>query len=135
MEIVWHEFAKPQWRHLPQGTVRTVDVVMIGVLGQHRLQLQASEDEHPVQHLTPNGADPPLRVGIRPGCPHRRAQHLDPLGGKDRIERGCELGIPVAEHQPEPTDALLEVHHQVAGLLGHPLPTGCGVTPSTWTRR
>jgi len=111
MEIVWHEFAKPQWRHLPQGTVRTVHVVMVDVLGQHRLQLLASEDEHPVQHLASNGAHPPLRVGVRPRRPHRRDEHLHRLGGKDRIERGGELGIPVAEHQPEPTDALLEVHH------------------------
>jgi hypothetical protein len=42
---------------------------VIGVLSQHRLQLSTSEDEHPVQHLTPNGADPSLRVGIRPWRP------------------------------------------------------------------
>src|SRR6266487_2845347 len=114
---------------------RWTDVVMVGVLGQHRPQLQASEDEHPVQHLTPNGPNPPLRVGIRPGCPHRRAQHLHPLGGKDRIERGGELRIPIADHKPEPANPLTEVHGQVAGLLGHPLPTGCAITPSRWTWR
>jgi hypothetical protein len=69
-------FARPEWWHLSQGTMRTVTVVVIGVLSQHGLQLSASEDEHPVQHLTPNGADPSLRVGISPWRPHRSAQHL-----------------------------------------------------------
>jgi hypothetical protein len=47
---------------LPQGAVRAVHVVMVGVLGQHRSQLPASEDQHPVQQLTPNG---PYPVGAR----------------------------------------------------------------------
>ena len=49
-------------RRLPQGAVRSVAVVVVDVLGQHGLQLSTSEDEHPVQHLTPNGADPSLGV-------------------------------------------------------------------------
>src|SRR5690242_15180018 len=43
--------------------VRTVAVVRAGILSQHRPQLPASENEHSVQHLTPNRAHPPLRVG------------------------------------------------------------------------
>jgi hypothetical protein len=31
--------ARPERRQLPQGAARTVNVVMIGVLGQHGLQL------------------------------------------------------------------------------------------------
>ncbi len=58
----------PQWRHLSQGTVRTVHVVvvMVDVLGQHQPQLLASEDKHPVQHLASNGA--PLGSETRPGA-------------------------------------------------------------------
>jgi hypothetical protein len=41
---------------LPQGAVRAVAVVLIGILGQRKLQLPAPEDEHPVQQLPPNGA-------------------------------------------------------------------------------
>jgi hypothetical protein len=74
-----------RWR-LPQGAVRAVAVVMIGILGQHRPQLPAPEDEHPVQHLPPNGTNPPLRIGIRPRRSHRRAQHPDYLGGEDGVE-------------------------------------------------
>jgi hypothetical protein len=41
---------------LGQGAVRTVDVVVSGVLGQHRHQTPTSEAEHLVQHLPPNRA-------------------------------------------------------------------------------
>jgi hypothetical protein len=44
-----------RWR-LPQGAVRTVDVVVIRVLGQYRHQLPTSEDQHPVQQLTSDRA-------------------------------------------------------------------------------
>jgi hypothetical protein len=111
---------------LAQGAVRTVDVVVIGVLGQYSLEMPAPEDQHPVEHLAANGADPPLRVGIRPRRPHRRAQHLDALGGKHRIERGGELGIPIPDQEPEPPDAVVKTHEQVAGLLGHPRPGWMG---------
>jgi len=79
-------FARPEWWHLSQGTMRTVTVVVIGVLSQHGLQLSASEDEHPVQHLTPNGADPSLRVGISPWRPRwcrSLARPCRPAAGRD----------------------------------------------------
>jgi hypothetical protein len=120
---------------LPQGAMRTVHVVVIGVLGQHRPQRPTPKDQHPVKQLTPHRAHPPLRGGVRPRRPHRHAQHLDPRGGNDRIERGGERGLPVAAHHPEPTNTLRKVQHQVAGLPGHPRPAGCAVTPSTWPRR
>ena len=59
----WH--AGPKWRRLPQGAMRTMAVVVIGVLGQHRPQLPASQDQHPVQHLPPNPC--------RPSAPRRRS--------------------------------------------------------------
>ena len=128
-------FDRPEWWHLSQGTMWTVNVVVIGVLSQHGLQLSASEDEHPVQHLTPNGADPSLRVGIRPWRPHRRAQHLDPFSGKDRIERRGEPRIPIADQKPEPADAIASSMSRFRACWVTHAPAACGVTPSTWTRR
>jgi hypothetical protein len=58
----WH--AGSEWRCLLQGAVRAVAVVMVGVLGQHRPQLPASQDQHRVPQLPPDGADPPLGDGI-----------------------------------------------------------------------
>ena len=117
-------FGGPERWRLPQGAVRAVAVVMIGILGQHRPQLPTPEDEHPVQHLPPNGTNPPLRIGIRPRRSHRRAQHRQSLGGEDGVECGGELRVPIADQKPEPVDAIIETHEQVTGLLGHPLPTG-----------
>jgi transposase InsO family protein len=53
-----------RWR-LPQGALRAVAVVMIGILGQHSPQLPTPEDQRPVKQLTPNGAHPPLGISIR----------------------------------------------------------------------
>jgi hypothetical protein len=55
---------------------------------QNSSQLPAAQDQRSIQHLPANRAHPPLRVGVRPWCPHRRAQHPDPLGSEDRVERG-----------------------------------------------
>jgi hypothetical protein len=129
----WH--AESEWRRLPQGAMRAMAVVVIGVLGQHRPQLPAAQDQDPVQHLPPNRAHPPLRVRIRPRRPHRRGEHLDRLGGEDGVEGGGELRVPIADQKPELAGAVVKGHEQIAGLLRHPLPIGCAVTPSTWTRR
>jgi hypothetical protein len=45
------------------------------------------------------------------------------------------LGFPIPDQEPEPVGSLAEFHQQVPGLLGQPLPAGCALTPSTWTRR
>src|SRR6266545_1890791 len=127
-------FVGLKWRCLPQCAVRAVAVVVVGVLGQHRPQLPTAKDQHPVQDLPPNRADPPLRVGVGPRRPYRRAQHLDPLGGEDRVERGGELRIPVPDQEPELADAVLQAHEQAAGMLRHHAAAGWAVTPSTWTR-
>jgi hypothetical protein len=95
---------------------------VIDVRGQHSLQLPTSEDQQPVHQLAPHGAHPPLSVGVRPRCPDRRAQHLDPLSGKDRVKRDGELRIPITDQKPELADAVLKGHEQIAGLLCHPLP-------------
>jgi hypothetical protein len=102
--------------------MRTVNVVVIGVLSQHALQLSASEDEHPVQHLTPNGADPTLRVGMSFVAPSPECTAPRSLQRQDRIERGGELRIPIADQEPEPADAVCEPYEQIPGLLDHPRP-------------
>jgi hypothetical protein len=48
--------------------------------------------------------------------------HAD--SAKHRVEGCRELGIPVPDQELQPIRVIVEVHHQVAGLLGHPLPHG-----------
>jgi hypothetical protein len=79
-----------RWR-LPQRAVGAVAVAMVDVLGQYRPQLPAAQDQRPIQYLPADRAHPALRVGVGSRRPHRRAQHLDPLGGEDGVERGGEL--------------------------------------------
>jgi hypothetical protein len=49
------------------------------------------------------------------------ASHVDTCGGEDRVESGRELGIAVAEQEPESVGPLIEAHQQVPGLLRHPV--------------
>jgi hypothetical protein len=129
----WH--AGSEWRRLRQGAMRTMAVVVIGILTHHRYQVPTSKDEHPVQALAADRGHPPLRIGIRPRCPHRRGAYLDPLGGKDGVEGWSELRVPIAEQQPEAADTVFEIHQQVAACCATHSPTGCDVTPSTCTWR
>jgi hypothetical protein len=83
----WHAGLKG--RRLRQGAVRTVHVVMVDVLGQHRSQLPASHDRHPVQHLPPNRAHPPLRIGIRPRRRHSSPSRCHPSSVAGCTNRPC----------------------------------------------
>jgi hypothetical protein len=48
----------------------------------------------------------------------------DPGVGEDGVERVGEVRSAVADHELEPVSLLGEVHEEVAGLLGGPLPGG-----------
>ena len=51
---------------------------------------------------------------------------LDVDGGEDGVEGGGELGVAVADQEPEASTGVVEVHEQVAGLLGEPGSGGVG---------
>jgi hypothetical protein len=55
------------WRFLMQTLVRTVPVVVPGVLSQHHSQVPLAEDQHVVEALAPQRAHEPLRVGVAIG--------------------------------------------------------------------
>jgi hypothetical protein len=55
-------FAGPERWRLPQGAVRTVAVVVVGVFGQHSPQLPASQDQHRQQLLDQVGYDPQVSI-------------------------------------------------------------------------
>ena len=68
-------------------------------------------------------------MAFAPRCPDRGADDADIGTGEDRVERGGELAVPVADQEPEPVGAFAKVHQQVAGLLGDPGPGGVGGDP------
>jgi hypothetical protein len=58
------------------------------------------------------------------------AEHGPDAGvGQDRVERGGEARSAVADHELDPMCLSAEVHEEVAGLLGCPLPGGMGSDP------
>src|SRR5918998_705354 len=65
-------------------------------------------------------AEEPFDETVRPRATRRNPDHADTHICQDRIERCCELAGPVADEEPELGDAIVEVHHEVADLLGGP---------------
>ena len=105
-------------------------VVMLGVFTQNPRQVSAPEDEHVIQHLSAHPSDQPLDVSVGLGRPVRGEPDLDALGRKDLIEAATVLGIAIVHQETHPqTGVVIQVHHQVAGLLGHPGRVGVGAHP------
>ena len=77
-----------------------------------------SGDQDVVEAFAAEGADEAFGNRVHPRCPDRGADDADVGGGKDSVERGCELAVPVADQEPEPLAVAAEVQEQVAGLLG-----------------
>lgn len=59
---------RAQQRRLCQRTVRAMDVVVIDVLAQHRLQVATPEDQHPVKYFARHGTDPSLGESVALGA-------------------------------------------------------------------
>ncbi|WP_236670399.1 hypothetical protein [Streptomyces antimycoticus] len=53
-------------------------------------------------------------------------QDLHARATQDSVERVGELPVPVPHEESEPVHPVAQVHHQVAGLLGHPIPVRVG---------
>jgi hypothetical protein len=111
---------------LAEGAVRPVDVVVALVLAQHRCRMPLVDDEDAVKEFTANAADETFsdRIGTR-GL-HRRPDNAEVDRGEDGVDGSGELGIAVADEKPKATVGIVEVHEQVAGLLGQPGAGGMG---------
>jgi hypothetical protein len=91
---------------------------VLGVRVQDALQMTPAENQHVVEALPSNGADPTLRERVRPRCANRRLHHRDPFGSDDLVEGARELAVS----NPEQDVFLLETprDREVPGLLGDP---------------
>jgi hypothetical protein len=114
---------------LLQRSVRTVGVVVHGVLPQHYCEVARSADQQVVEAFTTQGADPALGDGVGSRRANRGADDADVGRGEHSVEGGGELAVPVADQEAKPVGVVLEVHEQIAGLLGHPRPGGVGGDP------
>jgi hypothetical protein len=101
-------------------------VVVRDVVCQHRLEMWSTDDQHAVQQLMTDCADPSLSHRVRARRPRGRPQSPDALGSEDGIEGVGELRVPVTKQKPELPHVVCQIHEQVAGLLGHPRPGRVG---------
>ena len=104
--------------------MRAVLIVVDLVLAQDPPQVGLVPDKGAVQELAPASADPAFGDRVHAGRLDVAEHGPDPGVGEDRVERGGEVRAAVADHELGPVRLLAEVHDQVAGLLGGPLPGG-----------
>ena len=106
------------------GTVRPSTVVVANVFPEHYPQMPLTEDQHTVGEFGSDSADEPFGETIRSRATTRNPDHLDAHIGQDSIERRGKLAGPIADEEAEFSDAIAEIHHQVADLLGSPSAIG-----------
>jgi hypothetical protein len=104
--------------------VRPVLIVVGLVLAQDLLQMGLVPDEGTVQELAPASPDPAFDDRIHPGRLDAAQHGPDPGIAEDGIERGGEVRAAVADDELDLIRLFAEVHDQVAGLLGGPVPGG-----------
>ena len=78
------------------------------------------DDQDAVEEFAADGADEAFGDRVGPRRAHRCPDDLDVDGGEDGVEGRGELGVAVADQEPEAPAGVVEVHGQVAGLLGQP---------------
>jgi hypothetical protein len=66
------------------------------------------------------GQDEAFGEAVRSRTSRRDLHSVGAGPGQDRVERGGELAGPVADEEPEGGGAVVEIHQQVAGVLGGP---------------
>ena len=60
----------------PEGSVRSVSVVVLHELGQHAAEMTGPDDEQMVEPVAADGAHPPLGVCVGVRRPDRNANDL-----------------------------------------------------------
>ncbi len=74
-------------------------------------------DQSPVQQFASASLHPPLHGRVHSRDPNIAENKVNPRIGKDGIEKGGELPIPVPDQEPRQAARVLKVH-EVAGRQG-----------------
>jgi hypothetical protein len=104
------------------GGVRPVLIVVGLVVAQDPSQMGVVPDEGAVREFASASADPVFGDRVHAGRLDAAEHGPDAGIGEGGVERGGEVRAAVADHELEPVSLLAEVHEEVAGLLGGPLP-------------
>jgi hypothetical protein len=95
-------------------------VVVGSVPGKSGPQVSFAEDQDAVGEFSSGGPDEAFGEAVRPRTSRWDLHRVDAGAGQYRVEGGGELSGSVADEEPEGGNAIVEVHQQVAGLLGGP---------------
>src|SRR4051812_17560293 len=102
---------------------------MPNVGDEHVLEVAATEDQQPVEALAADAADPAFGMGARLRRPYRRFDDVDAFGAEDLVEIAAELAVSITDQELRADAFIVEPHHQVACLLGHPAAVRVGRDP------
>jgi hypothetical protein len=108
----WVTTHRRDGRTQAETAVRTVLVVVLDVAVQNANKVLAANDQEVVQALSPDGPNPTLGDGVGVGRPNRRADDLGTGRTPDIVERSGELGVPVADQEPERGSTIIQLNHK-----------------------
>lgn len=100
-----------------------------------RWRLSLPHNQHPVGAVGPDGPHDAFGVGGHPRALRRQAQHLDPLGGEDRVEPAGELPGPIPDEVPHVPARSVSIQVNCRAAPTVHSADGCAVTPGRWTNR
>jgi hypothetical protein len=93
------------------------------------LQVTAAENQEPVEAFAADAPDPALSMRPRLRSSHGRLDDSDAFGAEDFVEVSGELAVAVTDKKQRADVLVVEMHQQVACLLGHPAAVGVGRDP------
>ncbi len=110
-------------------------VVVLDVHGEHVLQLSAAEDEHPVQTLGPDRADPPLGEGVGPRCPDGEGITSVPSERKTSSKPEVYLESRALIRNRTGVSRSARSYETFLACWVTQAESGLALTPAAWTRR
>lgn len=105
-----------------EGLVRSVRVVVPGILGQGPGGVVFVVEQDVVGALAVDGAYEPLGVTVRSGSSWWCLGDRGVLVAEQGVGAGGERGVSVADEEAERADVIVQFYGQVASGLSDPLP-------------
>jgi hypothetical protein len=109
-----------EWHVELDTSVGSGFVVVTDVLAENDLEMSLRDNQQVVETVLSDSPHKALGEGIRPRRGDRGLDSPDSDGGKNGVEAGDELGIPVPDEESEAASGLFEFGAEVAGHLGDP---------------
>src|SRR5919198_366906 len=123
------------WRSEPERPMRPMHVVVLEVDAQHLLQVEASDDQQPVQALGADRADPALREGVGVGAWTGVSTTSAPSQRKTSSNARQNLASRSRSTNWTRRPRSPSTSSRLRACWATQAPSGLAVTPARWTRR